>query len=59
MISFLAKAFDNDVHDLRDHGWEPLEDLVDNAMSNLLKLGVRVLDELKCWISQLLKLRRD
>ena len=38
VVSFFAQAFHNDVHDLWDHCWEPLEDLVNNAVCNLLEL---------------------
>ena len=38
MISFFTQNLNNDVHDLRDHGWESLKDLVHNTVSNLFEL---------------------
>lgn len=38
MISLLAQALNNDIHDLGDHSREPLKDLIDNAVCNLLEL---------------------
>lgn len=57
MISFFAQALYNDIHDFWNHGWEPLEDFINNVVSNLLKLRVRVLNEFKSWVSQPLQLR--
>lgn len=59
VVSLLAQALHDQVHDLRDERWETLEDLVHDVVGDLFKLRVRVLNELKSWVSQLLQLWSD
>ena len=56
LFSFFAKCFHNDVHHFWDHSWETLEDLVHNATRQLLKLGITLLNQFKCWVSQFVDL---
>jgi hypothetical protein len=44
MISFFHKHFCDDVSDLRYHLWKTLEYLLNNAVRDLLKLGVGILN---------------
>lgn len=56
LVSVFAQRFSNKIHNFWDHLRESLEDLVNNGAGDVLKLGIDVLDELKCWILKLLEL---
>jgi len=58
-VSLLREDPHDDVHDLRDHRWEALEDLADDLVGDLFQLLIGVLDQLKGWVLQLFQLRID
>ena len=58
LISFRREDLYNDVHDFWDHAWESLENLLNNASSNLLELCITILNEFQSWIPKFFKLRR-
>lgn len=59
VISLFLENFGDDVHYFTNHGWESLENLLDDTGSNLLQHTVGVLDEFESWLLQLLELRAD
>jgi hypothetical protein len=59
LFSFFWKDSRDDFHDLWNHRWESLENLVDNCACNILKHTVRVLYKFQSWIPKFFKLRID
>ena len=59
VVSFFRNAFNNNIHDFWDQSWETLEDLFNDVACDKLELLISILNEFKCWISQLLQLRVD
>jgi hypothetical protein len=59
LFSLFLQNSDNDVHDLRDHRGEALENLVYNALAHLLKHVVNVLQQIEGGLSKFFKLRLD
>jgi len=57
MIPLLGNDLNNNIHNFWNHRWEPLENFVDNLLSNLFELLIGILDKFESWISELLKLR--
>jgi hypothetical protein len=59
LLSFLLEHLGNDIHHITNHGGESGEDSLYNALGHLFKLVIDILQEIKCWFSELLKLRLD
>ena len=56
-VALLLEDFNDDVHDVWSDGWASSEYSLDNLSSELLKLEIYVLDQLHCWLTNLVKLR--
>jgi len=56
IISFLLEYFSDNIHNFTNHGWESLENFLDDTTCDLLKHTVCVLDELESWLFKLLEL---
>jgi ABC-type glucose/galactose transport system permease subunit len=58
-LALILQHVHNDVHDLRDHRGEALENLVNYTLAHLLKHMVHVLEEVKGRLSELFELWLD
>lgn len=58
-VSFLGQYLYDDIHDFWNHCREPLENFINNLLSDLLELLITILNELKGWISKFFKLWRN
>lgn len=59
LLFVLSKNSCYEFHHVGDHGWESLEDLVDQLTANHLALSVDIVKKLKCWLLEFVKLRSD
>ena len=56
VVTLALQHLANDVHNLGAQGWAPHENALDNRRSKSFELCVAILDELKCWVTKLVKL---
>ncbi len=59
VISLGNESVGDDFHDIRDDGWEPVEDPIYSALGELLKIVVNLHQAFECGLSKLLQLWLD